>query len=48
MPAAFGEGTPAAPTIQQRTQELVKLAQGKEKDRNKLTLALERFTQTKF
>jgi hypothetical protein len=47
LPAAFGEGTPAAPTIQQRTQEMVKLAQGKEKDRTKLSLALERM-QTKF
>lgn len=45
LPAAFGEGTPMAPTIQQRTQDLVKLAQGK--DRSKLTLALERL-QTKF
>jgi hypothetical protein len=45
LPAAFGEGTPTAPTIQQRTQELVKLTQGK--DRNKLALALERL-QTKF
>ncbi len=45
LPAAFGEGTPAAPTIQQRTHELLKLAQGK--DRNKLAQALERL-QTKF
>jgi secernin len=44
LPAAFGEG---ASTIQERTQELLKLAQGKEKDRNKLALALERL-QTKF
>ncbi len=44
LPAALGESTP---TIQERTQELIKLAQGKEKDRNKLALALERL-QTKF
>lgn len=44
LPAAFGDGTK---TIQERTQELVKLAQGKEKDRNKLALALDRL-QTKF
>jgi secernin len=44
LPAVFGEGTP---TIQVRTQELLKLAQGKEKDRDKLTLALDRL-QIKF
>jgi hypothetical protein len=47
LPAAFGEGTPSSPTIQQRTQELAKLAQGNQKDRSKLELALERL-QTKF
>ena len=47
LPAAFSEGMPAATTIQERTQDLQKLAQGKEKDRSKLTAALERL-QTKF
>ena len=44
LPAAFHAGPP---TIQERTQELQRLALGKEKDRSRLTLALERL-QTKF
>lgn len=47
LPAAFGAGVPMATTIEDRTQELLKLAQGKDKDRDKLTLALEHL-QTKF
>jgi hypothetical protein len=45
LPAAFAERIPAAPSIQERTQELQKLTHGK--DRTKLTAALERL-QTKF
>lgn len=47
LPAELGEGTPACPSIQQRVQELVKLGAGKEKDRNKLALSLERL-QARF
>jgi hypothetical protein len=45
LPAAFGEGTPAEPSIQQRVLELHKLSQGK--DCAKLAPMLERL-QTKF
>ena len=45
LPGAFAEGTPESPSIQQRTLELQKLAQGK--DRANLTSALERL-QTRF
>ena len=38
---------PGVPTIQERTHELLKLTQGKEKDRAKLSAALERL-QTRF
>ena len=45
LPGAFAEGTPESLTIQQRTVELQKVAQGQ--DRAKLTSALERL-QTRF
>ena len=46
-PPAFGVGLPMTTTIEERTHELAKLAQGKDKDRDKLTGALERL-QTRF
>lgn len=45
LPTAFGEGIPASPSIQQRTQELHKVSQGA--DRAKLESMLDRL-QTKF
>ncbi len=45
LPAAFGAGLPMATTIEERSQELMKLHTGKDRDR--LTFALERL-QTKF
>jgi hypothetical protein len=47
LPGGFAAGIPASPSIQQRFQDLHKLSQGKEKDRNRLTAALERL-QTRF
>jgi hypothetical protein len=45
LPTGYGDSIPASPSIQQRTWELQKLAQGRE--RGRLTTALERL-QTKF
>lgn len=42
LPVAFAEGLPASPSIQQRVQDLQKLSHGKEKERARLTSALER------
>lgn len=47
LPTAFGAALPMTTTIEDRTQELMKLAQGKDFERSKLTLSLERL-QTKF
>src|SRR5205807_3629182 len=47
LPAAFGTGAPMTTTIEERSQELLRLTQGKERDRDRVTLALERL-QAKF
>lgn len=47
LPPVFGGGHPEAPTLEQHTHELEKLARGKTKDRQKLTYALEKL-QTRF
>jgi len=47
VPAAFRGGHPESPTIEQRTRELEKLGPGKPKDRNKLTMTLEKL-QVRF
>jgi hypothetical protein len=41
LPAEFGEGTPACPNIQQRVQDMIRVA-GKDKERSKLAMTIER------
>lgn len=47
VPSAFRTAMPMITTIEDKTHELLKLTQGKDLDRSKVTLALERL-QTKF
>src|SRR5205807_823639 len=47
LPMAFGDASSASTSIEERTADLLKLAHGKDADRARLVLALERL-QTRF